>query len=53
MSGVVQKAGLFADYHTLPGSNPEDKGRFEVTQAVDALKVPPMPCKVCHGVDPL
>ncbi|MDD5508155.1 MAG: c-type cytochrome [Bacteroidales bacterium] len=43
MSGVVQKAGLFADYHTLPGSNPEDKGRFEVTQAVadtDIFKVP-------------
>ncbi|HOW24779.1 MAG TPA: cytochrome c peroxidase [Bacteroidales bacterium] len=40
---MFQKAGLFADYHTLPGSNPKDKGRFEVTQAVadtDIFKVP-------------
>jgi cytochrome c peroxidase len=40
---MYQKVGLFADYHSMPGSNKEDKGRFQVTQAVadtDIFKVP-------------
>ncbi len=40
---MFQKFGLFADYHSLPGSRQEDKGRYHVTQAVadtDVFKVP-------------
>ena len=39
---MFQKFGLFADYHSLPGSSQEDKGRYQVTQAVadtDVFKV--------------
>lgn len=40
---MFQKFGLFTDFHTLPGSNKNDKGRYQVTQAVadtDIFKVP-------------